>query len=139
LGRSRGGFTTKLHAIVSETGQLARYVVTAGQVHDITQAHALVVGLRGRAVVGDRAYDCDRFIWHAERSGMTAVIPARTGRKLMRPLAAKTYRERNVIERWFGRLKQFRRVATRYEKTASSYSSSVAIAALCVQLSGWRA
>lgn len=96
LGRSRGGFTTKLHAAVSERGELIRYHLTGGEVADVTQARAL---LRHRG---------------------------------------KRYRERNVIERWFGRLKAFRRIATRYEKTALSYLGAVAVSAWLVALTGWR-
>jgi transposase len=70
---------------------------------------------------------------------MKGVVPSRAGRRRMRWLDADAYRLRNVIERWFGRLKQYRRVATRYDKTARSYASLVATAALCVALSGWLA
>jgi transposase len=115
-----------------------RYVITAGQVHDITQAKGLVAGVVGRGVVGDRAYDSDDFIAHVEGLGMKAVIPARLRRRITRSLDAAAYRERNVVERWFGRLKQYRRVATRYDKTVCSYMSSVAVASLSVHLSGWR-
>lgn len=139
LGRSRGGLTTKLHAVVSETGQLHRYLLTGGQVNDVTQAHALVSGLCARAVVGDRAYDSDAFVIELEQHGMQAVVPARARRRHARLLDAEAYRARNVIERWFGRLKQYRRVATRYDKTSRSYASLVATAALCVAVSGWAA
>jgi transposase len=148
LGRSRGGFTTKLHAVVSAKGDLRRYVLTGGQVHDITQAQGLVAGLHAQAVIGDRAYDSDEFVAQLKRYGMKAVVPSRAGRRRMRSLDADAYRLRNVIKRWFGRLKQYRRVATRYddaaksptgEKTERSYASLVATAALCVALSGWLA
>src|SRR6185369_3110696 len=103
VGRSRGGFTTKLHAVVSERGELIRYLVTGGEVADITQARALVRH-RGLAVVGDRAYDSDALVAHIQALGGRAVIPSKRNRRQPRPLDKASYRERNVIERWFGRL-----------------------------------
>jgi len=67
------------------------------------------------------------------------VIPSRSNRLVPRLIDAEVYRRRNVIERWFGRLKQFRRIATRYDKTHRSYRGFVALAACQVVLSGWRA
>jgi transposase len=139
LGRSRGGFTTKLHAVVSSRGQLVRYVLTGGQVNDVTQAQALVTGLGGKAVVADRAYDSDAFLAAVTGDGMRAVVPSRAGRRIVRELDTEAYGRRNVIERWFGRVKQYRRFATRYDKTATSYGSFAATAALCARLSGWAA
>jgi transposase len=139
LGRSRGGFTTKVHAVTAEDGTLLRFVLTPGQVHDITEAKRLIPQRDGNRVVADRAYDCNAFIAHIEALGMTAVIPSRARRKVIRPLDRNAYRTRNVIERVFGRLKQARRVATRYDKTRASYSSFVAAASIVTVLSGWRA
>lgn len=90
-------------------------------------------------MVGDRAYDSDAFVARVRAQGMAAVIPSRAKRRLPRVLDVEAYARRNVIERLFGRLKQFRRVATRYEKTASSYAAALALAALLVVLSGWTA
>ena len=137
LGRSRGGFTSKVHAVVTGDGELLRYRLTGGQVNDVTQAALLVHGLRGRAVVGDRAYDADDFLVCIDSQGMAAAIPSRANRRIPRPLDAAAYARRNVIERLFGRLKEFRRVATRYDKTAVSYAASLALAAAVVVLSGW--
>jgi transposase len=137
LGRSRGGFTTKLHALVDESGRLVRYVLTGGERNDITQARSLVRAREGSGVVGDRAYDCDAFIAHVKALGMRSVIPSRSTRRHPRRLERARYAQRNVIERWFGRLKAFRRIATRYEKTSASYAGFVATAATLVVLSGW--
>jgi transposase len=127
-----------LHAIVSEGGTLVRYLVTGGQVNDVTQAGALVEGLEGAAVVGDRAYDADAFIERIASVGMRVVIPSRANRRWQRWHDEVLHRQRNVLERYFGRLKQYRRVATRYDKTALSYLGFVATAALLIALSGWR-
>jgi transposase len=140
LGRSRGGFSTKLHALVTEHGKLVRYVLTGGEFNDITQAKELVSnGIDGVGVVGDRAYDSNHFVSHLEALNLKAVIPSRSNRLVPRLIDAEVYRRRNVIERWFGRLKQFRRIATRYDKTQRSYRGFVALAACQVVLSGWRA
>jgi transposase len=140
VGRSRGGFSTKLHALVTEHGRLVRYLLTGGEVNDITQAKSLVSkGIDGTGVVGDRAYDGNEFVSHLEELELEVVIPSRTNRVERRSFDAEVYRRRNVIERWFGRLKQFRRIATRYDKTQSSYRGFVALGASQSALSGWRA
>ena len=72
-------------------------------------------------------------------AGAEVVIPTRANRVVSRSIDAEVYRRRNVIERWFGRLKQFRRIATRYDKTQSSYRGFVALSASQIALSGWRA
>lgn len=137
LGRSRGGFTTKLHALVTERGQLVRYVLTGGEVNDITQASTLVAVREGSGIVGDRAYDSDAFVAHVKALGMRAVIPSRRTRRRRRRLDRARYARRNVIERWFGRMKAFRRIATRYDKTSTSYAGFVTAAAMLIALSGW--
>jgi transposase len=140
LGRSRGGFSTKLHAPVSEHGRLVRYLLTGGEVNDITQAKSLVSkDIDGGGVVGDRAYDSKEFVSHLESLELEVVIPSRANRVVRRGFDAGVYRRRNVTERWFGRLKQFRRIATRYDKTQSSYRGFVALGASQIALSGWRA
>ena len=104
----------------------------------MTQATVLIAGIEGEAIVADRAYDADAFIEHIAKQGMQAVIPSRSNRRTFRNHDAIAYRHRNVIERFFGRLKQYRRVATRYDKTACSYVGFIAIGALLIALSGWR-
>jgi transposase len=138
LGRSRGGFTTKVHALVTACGGLVRFVLTGGQTSDVTQAIPIVDRRHGSALVGDRAYDSDAFVAHGKALGMRAVIPSRRHRRKQRRLDRATYAERNVIERWFGRMKTFRRIATRFDKTSSSYAGFVATAAMLVAISGWR-
>ena len=117
---------------------LVRYLLTGSQVGDVTQATALVDKRMGTAIVGDRAYDADAFVERVAALGMQAVIPSRVNRKTPRRHDAIAYRTRNVIERFFGRLKQYRRVATRYDKTALSYLGFVAMAAALIERSGWR-
>jgi transposase len=139
LGRSRGGFTTKLHALVTERGELVRYLATGGEVNDITQAPRLLEAADGKAVVGDGAYDSNALVENVTLRGMQVAIPSRANRKEPRELDAALYAQRNVVERWFGRLKIYRRVATRYDKTVRSYLGFVAFAAALMTLSGWPA
>lgn len=107
--------------------------------NDITQAAQLVTHrVDGMGVVGDRAYDSNEFASHLEDLKLEVVIPSRANRVVPRSIDAEIYRRRNVIERWFGRLKQFRRIATRYDKTRSSYGGFIALGASQMALSGWR-
>ena len=125
LGRCRGGFSTKLHALVTEHGRLVRYVLTGGEASDIAQAQELVSkDIIGRGVVGDRAYDSNEFVSHLRQLDFEVVIPARANRVMPRSIDKKVYRLRNVIERWFGRLKQFRRIATRYDPGPGAFIGS---------------
>src|SRR5690606_26094008 len=134
------GFSTKLHALVTEPGRLVRYVLTGGEASDIAQAKELVSkDITGRGIVGDRAYDSNEFVSHLRQRDFEVVIRARANRVVPRGLDKKVYRLRNVIERWFGRLKQFRRIATRYDKTERSYRGFVALGASELALSGWGA
>ena len=103
-------------------GQLAQFILTGGQVHDVTQAQALIEPIQPEAVVADKAYDADTVVDCIERKNAKAVIPPKANRKEKREFDYSQYRNRNVIERFFARLKQFRRVATRYDKLASRFS-----------------
>lgn len=108
--------------------------------NDITQAKALISeDIAAVGVVGDRAYDSNEFASHLERLALEVVVPSRSTRVVPRSINTEVYRRRNVIERWFGRLKQLRRIATRYDKTERSYRGFIALGATQVALSGWGA
>ncbi|MGH8545054.1 MAG: IS5 family transposase [Gammaproteobacteria bacterium] len=134
LGRSRGGLTTKIHALVEGLGNLARWTLTPGQAHDLTQAVQLLEDITAAAVVADKAYDADALVEQITHHGGQAVIPPRANRIQQRPFDTYQYRDRNLIERFFCRLKQFRRIATRYDKLAQNFSSFIAVAAMFVWL-----
>jgi transposase len=126
--------------LLTEHGRLVRYILTGGEVNDITQAAQLVArSVDGTGVIGDRAYDSKTFTSYLEELELEVVIPARANRVVLRSIDPELYRRRNVIERWFGRLKQFRRIATRYDKTQSSYCGFIALGASQIVLSGWGA
>jgi putative transposase len=111
-----------------------RLLATAGQANDITQSHCLIEGLAADAVLADKGYDADHLIDAIEKSGAEAVIPPRDGRKRKRRYDADLYKERNRVERFFNRLKQFRRVATRYDKLLANFMGFVKIAAILLWL-----
>lgn len=134
LGRSRGGFSTKLHAAVDALGNPLRFIVTAGQRAEITQAEALLSGYAADAVIADKGYDSSAFVLKIEDSGAEAVIPPRRNRIEQRDYDANLYADRNKIERLFGRLKHYRRVATRYDKTARNYLAFVQLASIVTLL-----
>jgi transposase len=121
--------TTKIHACVEGLGQLACFILTGGQVHDVTQAQALLENMMPAAVLADKAYDADALLACIDNKDAKAIIPPKANRKKMREFDRHQYRNRNVIERFFARLKQFRRVATRYDKLASRFGSFVALTA----------
>jgi transposase len=111
-----------------------RFFLTAGQAGDAPQAQPLVEGLSAEVVMADAAYDSDAFRAAIAAKGAQAVIPNNPSRALKYPLDKPIYAERHLVECCFSKLKQFRRVATRYEKTARNYFAVVAIAATLLWL-----
>ena len=109
-------------------------MLTPGQQADITQAETLVAPYRPGAVVGDKGFDSEAFIAFVEAKGAEAVIPSRRNRKEQREIDENLYKDRNKIERFFNRLKHYRRIATRYEKTARNYLSFVYLASAMIWL-----
>nr|WP_255468912.1 IS5 family transposase [Reyranella sp. CPCC 100927] len=129
LGRSRGGLSTKVNLAVDASGRPLRLLLAPGQRHDIRAARQLIVDQRGGYVLADRAYDAQWFIELIHTQGATPVIPARTCSP-PRQYDRQIYRDRNLVERCINKLKHFRRLATRYEKTARNYLGVVTIAAM---------
>lgn len=134
LGRSRGGFSTKIHASVDALGNPTRFILTGGEQSDYKQALNLLEGQAAESVLADKGYDSDYIIEAILAKEAEAVIPPRANRKDQRSYDVCLYKERNKIERMFGKLKHFRRVATRYDKLASAYLSFVLVAAIYLWL-----
>ena len=134
LGRSRGGFTTKIHATCDALGNPLRFILTGGHVSDYTQAVALIEGMNTEAVLADKGYDADYIVEAVEKIGAIAVIPPRSSRISPRNYDKVLYKERNLVERLFNKLKHFRRIATRYDKTALSFMAFLNVAATCLWL-----
>ncbi len=129
IGRSRGGLSTKIHALVDGLGMLARFRLTCGQAGDSPEALPLLDELIPASLAADKAYDSNAILQHLESAGIQAIIPSRATRLEQRPLDEHLYASRNLVERFFCRIKQFRRVATRYDKLSERFSSFVALAA----------
>ena len=117
---------------MSDTFLPLRFIVTPGSRHDVRQAPALITGYSPTYVIADTAYDSDAFRAKIHAQDGIAVIRPRRNRLEERPYDQGVYKLRNVIERFFHRLKQFRRVATRYDKYADRYLGFVYFAAILI-------
>ena len=117
--------STKIHACTEALGNAVRLLATEGQAGDCPQAVPLLTDLHPDIVPGkvlaDTAYDSDENRAYCAEQGIEVVIPSRPNRVEPLPLDEETYRDRNKIERFFGRMKQYRRLATRYDKTVVSF------------------
>jgi transposase len=124
--------STKIHLAVDGLGRPVRFIVTGGQISDITQASDLIAGFAPRKVIGDKGYDSRAFLDVVEAAGAEAVIPARSCSTRPRAFDPMLYRRRNLIERAINRLKQFRRIATRYDRNPANFRAFLYLAALSV-------
>jgi transposase len=125
LGRSKGGFTTKIHALVDALGNPLEFILTPGQRHDITQAKNLTKNFMGQIFLAYKGYDSNDFIAYLEAEGAEVVIPSKKNRKEQREYDKHFYKERSQIECFFSKIKHFRRIFSRFEKTASSFLSFI--------------
>jgi len=129
VGRSRGGLTTKIHARVDGQGRPIQILITPGQAHDLTAAEPLLANLERRTIViADKAYDADRLRAHIKACGAIANIPNMRRRRKRFRWKKALYRQRNLVERFFNKLKQFRRIATRYDKLGASFRAFIQLA-----------
>jgi transposase len=133
IGRSRGGRTSKIHALADHRGRPIAFALTPGNVADISMAQAVVAAVDApKRLIADKAYDAEHFRnWLAERR-ITAVIPSTASRRTPYPIDRNAYRRRNVIERLFCKLKNWRRIATRYDRLARNYIAALALAAVVI-------
>ena len=123
--------TSKIHVVVDEKGLPVRLSLTAGQASDKAAAPALLEGLPvSSIVIADRGYDWQHLIDLVAQRGGQAHIPTQRDRKLQRSVDPALYRQRNLVERFFCKLKHFRRIATRYDKLARNFLAAVAIASI---------
>ena len=112
-----------------------RFVLTPGQAADKTTAPALLDGLPlARNVVADRGYDARAIVELIEAGGAVAHIPTQSNVKVRRSVDLQIYRQRNLIERFFNKLKHFRRIATRYDKLARNFLAAIALASIRILL-----
>jgi transposase len=119
---------------VDALGNPVRLILTAGQSSEYGQADRLIEGFQADYVLADKGYDSDAFVDSVEASGATAVIPPRRNRQKQREYDREIYKERNLVERFFQKLKQFRRIATRYEKLKRNYQAMLNLACSVIWL-----
>nr|WP_244884873.1 IS5 family transposase [Croceicoccus mobilis] len=131
LGRSRGGFTSKIHDRSDNQGRPLGFILTGGEASDYTAAEPFMTipVTTPKALLADKGYDGDRFRESLLIRGVLPIIPPRSNRKVPEHPDYRRYRDRNRIERMFGKLKQQRRIATRYDKTVLSFESFLNLAA----------
>jgi transposase len=131
MGRSRGGLTSKIHAVVDTNGLPVRLGLTAGEAHDNRLALSLLSRLRsGSMLLADRGYDADWIRAFATERGAWANVPPRSNRKEPICFSPHLYRARNLVERFFNKIKQCRRIATRYDKLAANYLAFIQLASI---------
>jgi transposase len=120
--------STKINAVVDENGLPVRLLLTAGQAHDLRAAPQLLAGLKCRHVVADGGYDADALLDLIRAAGSKPHIPSTSQRIVHRSVNRRIYRQRNLVERFFCKLKHFRRVATRFDKLPRNFLAAVALA-----------
>src|SRR5437588_668756 len=152
IGRSRGGLTTKIHALVDALGNPVELMLTPGQDHDLTCAEPLIENVDPEALIGDKAYDADPFVETLTQRGITPVIPPKANRNIKRESDFALYCERKLVERFFNLLKRCRALFVRassigiaggcYARTVSGHVGSRSPRALfwvCLSRRPWRA
>ena len=134
LGRSRGGFSTKINARTNSEGLPIGVVITPGQAHDVTAFPALMqeIDCDPEQMLGDKGYDSEAVRREIEQRGGQAAIPSTATRKVQHAVDKVLYALRNRIERFFNRAKNSRRVATRYDKLMESFAAFVLLA--CIRI-----
>ena len=131
MGRSRGGLTSKIHAVADTNGLPVWLALTAGEAHDNRLAGKLLSRLKsGTMLLADRGYDADWIRALAATRGVWANIPPRCNRNEPICFSPYLYRARNLVERFFNKIKQCRRVATRYDKLAANYLAFIQLASI---------
>jgi transposase len=115
--------------LVDALGQPLRFMLTGGQVNDCTQAEVLLENVQAKAVLADKGYDTDQVLAQVAHSGAVAVIPPKSNRKIQREYDRELYKQRNLIERAFNKLKHCRRIATRYDRKACYFLAFLQLAA----------
>ena len=131
MGRSRGGLTTKIHALVDAGGLPVKLALTAGQAHDGRSAAGMLDTIGpGQALLADAAYDSDALRRQMKAQGGWACVKPMPNRREKPPFSRYLYRFRNVVERFFNRIKHCRAIATRYEKHDANYLALVKLAAI---------
>ena len=127
--------STKIYTMVDALGNPIGFFLTGGEIHDLAGADELIPTMEADTLIADKAYDADkRVIEPLTAAGKTAVIPSKANKKIKRAYDKHIYKARHLIENFFAKLKQFRAIATRYEKTARNFLGGVHLAAAAIWL-----
>lgn len=127
--------SSKIHALVDALGNPIGFFLTGGQAHDLVGADHLLPSMQAQTLIADKAFDADiRVIEPLAAAGKTAVIPPKTTRRAPRSVDRHLYKARHLIENFFAKLKQFRAIATRYDKTARNFLAAIHLAAAAIWL-----
>jgi transposase len=134
VGRSRGGRTSKIHCLADDRGRPVAFALTPGNVADISMAVPLLSAVTSpKHLIADKAYDADSLRNWLKTRRVNAVIPSTATRTVPYPLDRAVYRRRNLIERLFCRLKNWRRLATRYDRLARNYIAALALVSVIIE------
>ncbi|MCB8954088.1 MAG: IS5 family transposase [Ardenticatenales bacterium] len=134
MGRSRGGFTTKIHVVVDALGNPLQYILTGGQRHDVTQAEALLEPYEFDRAIADKAYDSDELLAFISEKEAEAIIPPKSNRTEKRAYDKHAYKERHLVECFINKIKWYRRIFTRFEKLARRYMAFLHLAGAFIWL-----
>lgn len=133
IGRTKGGLNSKLHAVANGNGKPIIMALMAGQVSDHIGAKIIYPALpSSKTLIGDKGYDSDEFRNALKAKGITPCIPPRKGRNFPAGYNKTIYKQRHKVENMFGRLKDWRRVATRYDRCADTFFAAITIAATVI-------
>ncbi|WP_458122930.1 IS5 family transposase [Paenibacillus sp. Z3-2] len=136
IGRSRGGLSTKIHAVVDALGNPLRFDLTGGEAHDSVQGFDILKSMKltQKQVLADRAYDTNAIRAFLKEQQAIPVIPGKKNRRTTLKYDQDVYKERHLVECFFNKVKNYRRLATRYDKLACTFKSFLALASIMVWL-----
>lgn len=137
IGRSKGGLTTKIHVLCDALGNPTGFCLTPGQAHDLEGADELLPNILTtiQALLADKAYDAqERVLDLLQKAGVKIVIPPKSNRKKQHQYDKDLYQARHLIENFFAKLKQYRAIATRYDKRAHNFLGAIYLAASVIWL-----
>ncbi|NEN82437.1 IS5 family transposase [Paenibacillus elgii] len=134
IGRSRGGLTTKIHAIVDALGNPLRFELTGGQSHDCVTGYEMLMSmeLAGTNVLADRGYDTNAILNLLQDQHANPVIPSKKSRRFQRHCDRWLYKERHGVECFFNKIKHYRRIATRFEKLACTFKAFLTLVSIMI-------
>ena len=134
IGSSRGGKNTKIHVLLNEKMQVINVILSGGQIHDSEKAIELLanIDLAGKKVLADRAYSCEKLRSYLVDHGAIACIPDKVNFKVKHDFDAELYKQRNLVERFFQRIKNYRHIAFRFDKLADCFLNFVLLASVII-------